>query len=376
MEIKMLKELDRLSSKRDSKNKNCLFRNYDSEKCNDEPLIKSHSISNSIFKEIKEPLVSVEIITKDRKIERAEIRDVTNKFGIFNNFICKVHDNKVFEKIERKEKNENYGTSEQHFLFCLKASLKHVLENYDENFKNFGKKKEETLKKICEYINKNINENVEILKKESIKIISNNIEEEQKQYLIKSIIEVKFLSSQELLNYFKINYEYSKNDNSKFNQKFEENKKYYAKFVYKMLSIYKNKDFDTIETKIIYLPKKYPVACNSLSLLSGSFENQNDIIFFSIFPTNDRTVCLVSWFKENKKYPELLINNLKNNGKKDTVLNLMMKTANVVYGKNFLLEKLEGKEKKFLSDYLRLQRTKIDLSDYFLEGINDTYEIF
>jgi len=67
MEIKMLKELDRLSSKRDSKNKNCLFRNYDSEKCNDEPLIKSHSISNSIFKEIKEPLVSVEIITKDRK---------------------------------------------------------------------------------------------------------------------------------------------------------------------------------------------------------------------------------------------------------------------------------------------------------------------
>ena len=67
---------------------------------------------------------------------------------------------------------------------------------------------------------------------------------------------------------------------------------------------------------------------------------------------------------------------LKNKGKKDTVLNLMMKTANVVYGKNFLLEKLGEKKEKFLLDYLRLQKTKIDLSDYFSEGINDTYKIF
>lgn len=367
----MLKELERVS-KNEKNDKKCIFEDYDSEQCSKFDLIKSHSISKSIFKEIEEPLVSIEMIAKDCKIERAEIRDVTNKFGIFYKYICSLHDNKVFEKIERKEKNENYGTSEQHFLFCLKGTLKYTLENYNEHFKNFGKKKEDVLRKIYEYVNENIDENLEILKKESIKMISESIEEEQRQYLIKSIREIKFFSSQELLEYFKMNYNKFKN----YNYSFEKNEKSCREFLDKMLCVYKNENFDIIETKIIYLPKKYPVACNSLNLLSGNFENQNDIIFFSVFPTNDRTVCLISWFKENKKFPKLLTKSLKNKGKKDTVLNLMMKTANVVYGKNFLLEKLGEKKEKFLLDYLRLQKTKIDLSDYFSEGINDTYKIF
>ena len=135
----------------------CMF-----DECQRKTQKKSHSISESILKQIEkgEKLYQVQYYTDICGRLKLKFEEVTNKAGVFYHAICHFHDEKIFKEIENRSTKENYQTEAQKFLFCLKATLKHFSDCKIEK-EHLREKLSEDLCIFSKFLNFLLKENVE-----------------------------------------------------------------------------------------------------------------------------------------------------------------------------------------------------------------------
>lgn len=91
-----------------------------------------------------------------------------------------------------------------------------------------------------------------------------------------------------------------------------------------------------INTETLVLDRKYPIVASSIFKLEKDNEGNliNDIrdlralghpFFFSLFPQEEKTFCVMSWYRHDKQYYDNLLgtNNLSNSEKKVIISNLL-----------------------------------------------------
>ena len=390
---------------------NCCVKN-----CNGKT-INSHSIPKAILKKEK----------KLYQIHHDNLRDynplfqnVTNNSGMFYNFLCNDHDAEIFKDIENSGKINNYSDKEQKFLFCLKALFYSL--SYCNNFFIYHREKiiKQELEKDLElmhYILKNgqdIEDHTTLIHKIKQKYgkEAKDLEEQMKNenfsfggYIGEKILknlspsEIKSkLTNQEylafILDLYK-SYKEKKFFEDFIDMIFKTNKGYLlnlelkeknekllielgigekiGKSLFIKKEIYDKENYSKIKTKIYKISDKLPVFSNSVIFQYTSFQNSDNnmvinstnTIFFSLFCDDNQTVCLISYFKENKKFDSLMSEIISEERIKDIIFNLSMLGNNVVFTEEFK-KKLGNKENEFLKDYSNFQFQK---DNYIYEHI-------
>lgn len=230
----------------ESRVKKCYF--LDDGKCS-EKIIKAHSIQNNrILKKISENgcVISPGLDHKNFNIEKQGI-SMLNKgrkiTSVFNGF-CSYHDETIFHCIENE--NYDYGNKKQEFLFAFRAF---IYELY---------KKENNVAWLNNLFNDNITTDYFLLKEE------NSIDYAKRCYL-----------------------------------------KIFKEGIY-------GKKYDGINSFSFVLDKEYMLAVNSAFTpdfdLNGYRINnfsldvrETKILFLNIFPQENETCIIFSWFKEDEK---------------------------------------------------------------------------
>lgn len=365
----------------------CMF-----DECQRKTQKKSHSISESILKQIEkgEKLYQIQHYTDICGRLKSKFEEVTNKAGVFYHAICHFHDEKIFKEIENRNTKENYQTEAQKFLFCLKATLKHLSdckiekehlrEKLSEDlcifskFLNFLLKENVERKEILEKFEEIINENQKIDNKkieywEILRIIKNEriINKEDRECINFFALFNNFETRKDFISYTAYMIQTKVISGTEKLLELEETINELNKLFDKMEILRKKENYRKIKTKVIYLKEELPIAANSLFL-----NNVSDCIFFSMFPEQERTVCLISYFEENTLFNEL-INKYNNDyyNQKNIVLNLIMGTNNVVFNKKFICEKLGKNKEQFLIESLEQKRC----NNVFAPDKNDKYHI-
>ena len=331
---------------------------------------------------------------------------VTVNSGMFYNFLCANHDYEIFKNIENPKiygKN-NYNTDEQKFLFCLKALFYTV--SYCDNFLIYFKEKtKKVLKKNIKSIKylieneKNIEKEILVKKIKKIYGISaKDLDVKMKEdnftfgtYICDKIIkklsesQIEFkLTEEEYLNFISDllksyrtnNYKIFIDTILKTNNIYRlilEKKKTREKLLVKMEQIYKNKDYSKIKTKIYKVPYILPVISSSIPYIT----NSDDVIFFSLFPDGNQTICLISYFAGNQWFDHLISQIILKYKKKNIIFNLSMLGNNVIFTDEFLY-RLGNKKDEFLKDRHNFpyQKEKFVYEKIFTDKKREKYQIF
>ena len=362
--------------------------------CERETQEKSHSISESILNYIKgdSELFQIQFNNSIYGNVIPMFEKVTNKVGVFYNFLCHEHDYEIFKIIENT-KEDKYGTDEKNFLYCFKTTLNGYsfnCRNMNEHFENKLKEDLYILRNLLDFLSKNNKKDKkEIISKfKKIIKINNKIDNKKIEYWeVIKIMEGNFdkndfkqLNFFHKFNGFNLNKDFIEycslliKDKENFLNSIEINRKNYfnenelEKLLKKMKKIFQEKSYSKITTKVIVLEEKVSVVANSLFL-----NNVSDTIFFSMFPDKEKTICLVSYFTGNKIYNKEMKKIDNDLDKlKDVVLNLIMAGNNTVFNKEFIENKLKNKlEKNFLNDALKQKQC----NNVFSYGKNSIYNI-
>lgn len=359
--------------------------------CERETQEKSHSISESILNYIKSDseLFQIQFNSDIYGNVIPMFKKVTNKVGVFYNFLCHEHDYEIFKIIENT-KEDKYGTDEKNFLYCFKATLNEYsfnCRNMHEHFENKLKEDLYILRNFLDFLSKNNKKDKKEIISKFKEIIEINSKIDNKKIEYWEVIKImegnfdkndsKQLNFFHEFNEFNLNKDFIKyclslkKDKEEFLNSIEINKKYFnelEKLLKKIKKIFQEKSYSKIKTKIIVLEEKVSVVANSLFL-----NNVSDTIFFSMFPDKEKTICLVSYFTGNKIFNEEMKKIDNDLDKlKDVVLNLIMAGNNTVFNKEFIENKLKNKlEQNFLNDALKQKQC----NNLFVYGKNDKYNI-
>ena len=360
--------------------------------CEKETQEKSHSIPESILNYMRgdNELLQIQFNNDIYGNLIPMFEKVTNKVGVFYNLLCHDHDYEIFKIIENT-KEDKYGTDEKNFLYCFKTTLNEYsfnCRNMHEHFENKLKEDLNIIQEFLEFLLENTKEDKkeiiskfkEIIKKNSkidnkkieyweiIKIMEGNFDENDSRHSNFFHEYNNFNLNEDFIKYCLL----LKKDKEKYlNNSIENRKNYFnelEKLLKKMKRIFQEKSYSEITTKIIILEGKVPIAANSLFL-----DKIEDVIFFSMFPDKEKTICLVSYFIDNKKFSE----NMKKidndlDKLKDVVLNLIMAGNNTVFNEKFIEIKLKNELKEtFLNDALKQKQC----NNVFAWGKNSKYHI-
>ena len=291
--------------------------------CEKETQEKSHSIPESILNYMRgdNELLQIQFNNDIYGNLIPMFEKVTNKVGVFYNLLCHDHDYEIFKIIENT-KEDKYGTDEKNFLYCFKTTLNEYsfnCRNMHEHFENKLKEDLNIIQEFLEFLLENTKEDKkeiiskfkEIIKKNSkidnkkieyweiIKIMEGNFDENDSRHSNFFHEYNNFNLNEDFIKYCLL----LKKDKEKYlNNSIENRKNYFnelEKLLKKMKRIFQEKSYSEITTKIIILEGKVPIAANSLFL-----DKIEDVIFFSMFPDKEKTICLVSYFIDNKKFSE------------------------------------------------------------------------
>lgn len=374
--------------------------------CYEKSIKKSHSIPKSFLKKGEKKLYQIH--HDNFRDYNPLFREVTLNSGIFYNFFCNKHDSKIFKDIENSE--NIYSADKQKFLFCLKALFYSL--SYCNNFLIYHKEKllKENLEKGLKLIIY-ILENKKNLKNQKALIYSKikqeyreaaeDLDEKMKNknfsygsYICDKILEKlspseieSKLTKKEYLNfildllksynekkYFEdfIDIILKTNKGHEVNLKLKEKEEELlidlgiGKRSKKGLSVNEEKIYDKgnyskIKTKTYKVSEKLPIFSNSVFFpyISDYLINSNNAIFFSLFPDGNKTVCLISYLKENEKFDSLISEIISEDRIKDIIFNLSMLGNNVIFTEEFK-DKLRDKENEFLEDYEKFKFQKVN----------------
>lgn len=266
-----------------------------------EKIIKSHSIQNNrILNRISEN-GKVFQIKAEEAIFTSDMSSIGRKTATTFTGFCNKHDNLIFKCIE--EKNYEPGDKEQEFLFAYRAFAREYI--IKKTAKNYYK---ELIK--CVGYSPHLNGVLDWT-----------------EFSIRELNKIK--------NYF------------------------YQSLI--------NKKFDEIETKTVKLDKEYPIAVSSIFAPEYDFNSKiiNDLsnkrvplkdLFFTIFPEENKTYVLFSFFKKESESFDYLDTQVLSKKDNEIIkkLNLLISChcENFVYSPN-RWKRISSKEKnKFINSFL------------------------
>ncbi|WP_153028168.1 hypothetical protein [Paenibacillus amylolyticus] len=159
----------------------------------------------------------------------------------------------------------------------------------------------------------------------------------------------------------------------------------------KFVECYKQNEYEAIETTVLKLDREVDfVSCTKINPLvdvKGKYRLQGELhgCYLNIFPQKGVTYILLSYFKENKRYCEKLINEFKlyENKKQYNVITMYLNKVVASHDMNLVMsprlyESWSRKEKEEFHEYANLMRVVLSFKDIIkiYKKLKNTHEQF